>query len=83
MSCDDYAPLLELFAVSQSDTALQQLDETLRQHAQKKQVGCIVQILEALVEHYPQNKALRARLAAIYRVIGRQKAAVDLLETLE
>lgn len=62
--------------------AVKKLDQLLGIFAKTKQVGKITQLLEELVTLYPNDTALRSRLAAIYRQMGRTDEAIKQLDAL-
>jgi tetratricopeptide (TPR) repeat protein len=61
---------------------IKQLDELLRLYAKRKQVKNILNLLQELVRHYPDDGGLRSRLAAFYRQLGRKEDAVEQLDKL-
>lgn len=62
--------------------AVKKLDQLLGIFARTKQVGKITHLLEELVTMYPNDTALRSRLAAIYRQMGRTDEAIKQLDAL-
>ncbi|MBI5670789.1 MAG: tetratricopeptide repeat protein [Chloroflexi bacterium] len=62
--------------------AIRKLDQLLGIFARTKQVNKITQLLEELVTMYPNDTALRSRLAAIYRQMGRRDDAIKQLDAL-
>jgi tetratricopeptide (TPR) repeat protein len=70
------------FGQGNSNEAVKRLDELLSQYAREKQVGAIVKTLEELVRLYPDEIALRSRLAGLYRQTGRNSEAITQLDAL-
>ncbi len=62
--------------------ATRRLDKLLSIYAKNKQVNRITQVLEDLVGQYKNDTALRSRLAAIYKQLGRKKEAIEQLDAL-
>jgi tetratricopeptide (TPR) repeat protein len=62
--------------------ATRRLDRLLSIYAKNKQVNRITQVLEELVGQYKNDTALRSRLAAIYKQLGRKKDAIEQLDAL-
>ncbi|MFW5708601.1 MAG: tetratricopeptide repeat protein [Chloroflexota bacterium] len=62
--------------------AIKHLDKLLGLYAKQRQISKMVQLLEALVKHYPGDTGLRSRLAAIYRQTGRKVDAIAQLDAL-
>jgi tetratricopeptide (TPR) repeat protein len=62
--------------------ATRRLDKLLSIYAKNKQVNRITQVLEELVGQYKNDTALRSRLAAIYKQLGRKKDAIEQLDAL-
>jgi tetratricopeptide (TPR) repeat protein len=62
--------------------ATRRLDKLLSIYAKNKQVNRITQVLEDLVAQYKNDTALRSRLAAIYKQLGRKKDAIEQLDAL-
>ena len=62
--------------------ATRRLDKLLGIYARNKQINRITQLLEELVGQEPNDTALRSRLAAIYRQLGRTKDAISQLDAL-
>ncbi|NLF78362.1 MAG: tetratricopeptide repeat protein, partial [Chloroflexi bacterium] len=63
-------------------SAVRELDGLLRIYAKQRRANLIIQVLEEQVTRYPQDMALRSRLAAVYRQTGSVNKAVEHLETL-
>lgn len=62
--------------------AMKELDELMRLYARQRQSDLIKQVLEEQVAIYPEEMALRSRLAAFYSHIGRKEDAVRQLDAL-
>jgi tetratricopeptide (TPR) repeat protein len=62
--------------------AIRELDMLMRLYAQQRRPDLIVQVLEEQVALYPDEMALRSRLAAFYAHVGRRQEAVAQLDTL-
>ncbi len=62
--------------------AIRSLDQLLGIYAKRKQINRIVQSLEELVKHYPNETGLRSRLARIYSRLGRKREAIEQLDAL-
>jgi tetratricopeptide (TPR) repeat protein len=62
--------------------AVKRLDALLGVYAAKGTVNKIIALLSELVEHYPRDMALRARLASIYRKLGQPVQAIEQLDAL-
>ncbi|MFC1961082.1 tetratricopeptide repeat protein, partial [Chloroflexota bacterium] len=62
--------------------AIKELDELMRLYAQQQRSDLITQVLEEQVAMYPDEMALRSRLAALYAHVGRTDAAVGQLDAL-
>lgn len=70
------------FSQGNSNEGVKRLDELLSQYAREKQVAPIVKTLEELVRLYPDEIALRSRLAGLYRQTGRKAEAITQLDAL-
>ncbi|GAB4569710.1 MAG: hypothetical protein Kow0077_02680 [Anaerolineae bacterium] len=62
--------------------AIKELDELMRLYAQQQRPDLILNVLEEQVTLYPEEMALRSRLAALYRRLGRIEDAVTQLDAL-
>ncbi len=62
--------------------AIKRLDTLLSTYAAKRLVTKIVSLLSELVERFPRDMALRARLASIYRKLGQHAQAIEQLDAL-
>ncbi|MBN1967309.1 MAG: tetratricopeptide repeat protein [Anaerolineae bacterium] len=62
--------------------AMKELDELMRLYAKQRRSDLIQQVLEEQVAIYPDEMALRSRLAAFYSHIGRKEDAVRQLDAL-
>jgi tetratricopeptide (TPR) repeat protein len=62
--------------------ATRRLDKLLGIYARNKQIPRIVQLLEELVQQEPNDGALRSRLSAIYKQLGRTRDAIAQLDAL-
>ena len=62
--------------------AIKELDQLMRLYAQQRRPDLISQVLEEQVALYPDEMALRSRLAAFYAHIGRRQEAVTQLDAL-
>lgn len=62
--------------------AVKRLDALLGVYAAKGTVNKITALLSELVEQYPRDMALRARLASIYRKLGQPVQAIEQLDAL-
>jgi tetratricopeptide (TPR) repeat protein len=62
--------------------AIKRLDTLLSTYAAKGLVTKIVSLLSELVERFPRDMALRARLASIYRKLGQHAQAIEQLDAL-
>lgn len=63
-------------------SAVRELDGLLRVYARQRRAGQIIKVLEEQVTRYPQDMALRSRLAAVYRQTGNLPKAVEQLDSL-
>ena len=63
-------------------SAVRELDGLLRVYAREHRAGQIIKVLEEQVTRYPQDMALRSRLAAVYRQTGNLTQAVEQLDSL-
>lgn len=63
-------------------SAIRELDALLRVYAKQHRASQIIQVLEEQVTRYPNDMALRSRLAAVYRQTGSINKAVDQLDAL-
>jgi tetratricopeptide (TPR) repeat protein len=63
-------------------SAIRELDGLLRVFARQRRAGEIIQILEEHVLRYPNDMALRSRLAAVYRQTGNVGKAIEQLDAL-
>jgi len=63
-------------------TAVRELDALLRVFAKQRRANRIIQVLEEEVTRYPNEMALRSRLAAVYRQVGQVPKAVEQLDSL-
>lgn len=63
-------------------SAVRELDGLLRVYARQRRAGQIIKVLEEQVTRYPQDMALRSRLAAVYRQTGSIDKAVEQLDSL-
>ncbi|HMM29010.1 MAG TPA: tetratricopeptide repeat protein [Aggregatilineaceae bacterium] len=63
-------------------SAVRELDGLLRVYAREHRAGQIIKVLEEQVTRYPQDMALRSRLAAVYRQTGSLTQAVEQLDSL-
>jgi tetratricopeptide (TPR) repeat protein len=62
--------------------AIKELDELMRLYARQRRPDLIMQVLEEQVALYPDEMALRSRLAALYARMGRRDDAVTQLDAL-
>lgn len=62
--------------------AVKRLDQLLGVFAKKNMIGRITQTLEEAVRAYPQDTALRSRLASMYRKLGQKREAIEQLDAL-
>jgi tetratricopeptide (TPR) repeat protein len=62
--------------------AIRQLDKLLSIFAKQRDVKKILSLLEELVSTYPNDTALRSRLASIYRRLKRRQDAIEQLDAL-
>lgn len=62
--------------------AVKKLDQLLGIYARSHQINKITQLLEELVTMYPNDTALRSRLAAIFKQMGRKEDAIKQLDAL-
>lgn len=62
--------------------AIKRLDTLLGVYASKGTVNKITALLLELVEQFPRDMALRARLASIYRKLGQPAQAIEQLDAL-
>jgi tetratricopeptide (TPR) repeat protein len=62
--------------------AIQELDGLLRVYAKEHKANQIIQVLEEQVMRYPNDMALRSRLAAVYRQTGQVEKSVEQLDAL-
>ncbi len=63
-------------------SAVRELDGLLRLYAKQQKAGQIIRVLEELVTRYPNDMALRSRLAAVYRQTGNLPKAIEQLDAL-
>jgi tetratricopeptide (TPR) repeat protein len=63
-------------------SAVRELDGLLRLYAKQQKAGQIIRVLEELVTRYPNDMALRSRLAAVYRQTGSLPKAIEQLDAL-
>jgi tetratricopeptide (TPR) repeat protein len=63
-------------------SAVRELDGLLRIYARDRKAGQIIRVLEEQVTRYPNDMALRSRLAAVYRQTGNVTKAVEQLDAL-
>lgn len=63
-------------------SAIRELDGLLRVFAKQRRANRIIQVLEEQVTRYPNDMALRSRLAAVYRQTGNNPAAIEQLDAL-
>ncbi len=63
-------------------SAVRELDGLLRVYAKDHRAGQIIQVLEEQVMRYPNDMALRSRLAAVYRQTGNIPKSVEQLDAL-
>jgi tetratricopeptide (TPR) repeat protein len=63
-------------------SAVQELDGLLRVYAKQRKANQIIRVLEELVTRFPNDMALRSRLAAVYRQTGNMAKAIEQLDTL-
>lgn len=63
-------------------SAVRELDGLLRLYAKGQKAGQIIRVLEELVTRYPNDMALRSRLAAVYHQTGNVPKAVEQLDAL-
>ncbi|MBN1679864.1 MAG: tetratricopeptide repeat protein [Anaerolineae bacterium] len=63
-------------------SAVHELDGLLRVYAKEGRANRIIQVLEEEVTRYPQDMALRSRLAAVYRQTGSIPKAIEQLDSL-
>ena len=70
------------YRLNNSLDATKELDQLLRLYAQKRQGDQILGMLETLVTQRPNDMALRNRLAAVYRQLGRKVDAIAQLDAL-
>ncbi|MBX3062835.1 MAG: tetratricopeptide repeat protein [Anaerolineae bacterium] len=62
--------------------ATKELDALLRIYAQQRRGDQIITTLEGLVQQRPSDMALRSRMSAVYRQIGRKQDAISQLDAL-
>lgn len=70
------------YRLNDSVSAIQELDGLLRMYAKGGKANRIIQVLEEQVTRYPNDMALRSRLAAVYRQTGNTARAVEQLDAL-
>ncbi|MBN2471130.1 MAG: tetratricopeptide repeat protein [Anaerolineae bacterium] len=70
------------FRLNNRVEAVKELDSLMRLYAQRQRADLISQVLEEQVALYPEEMALRSRLAAFYRRLGRIADAVAQLDAL-
>jgi tetratricopeptide (TPR) repeat protein len=63
-------------------SAVQELDGLLRVYAKQRKAGQIIRVLEELVTRFPNDMALRSRLAAVYRQTGNTEQSIEQLDQL-
>lgn len=84
-SSDDRArrALVDLnYRLNDPVSAVRELDGLLRIYAKDHRAGQIIQVLEEQVMRYPNDMALRSRLAAVYRQTGNIPKSVEQLDAL-
>jgi tetratricopeptide (TPR) repeat protein len=62
--------------------AIRELDGLLRLYAKQRKAAQIIQLLDEQVTRYPNDMALRSRLAAVHRQTGQIDRAVEQLDAL-
>lgn len=62
--------------------AVKRLDDLLKHYANKGMINKMVQMLEDLIRTYPQDMALRSRLASFYKRLNRTRDAIAQLDAL-
>lgn len=62
--------------------AVKKLDMLLGAYAKKGQINLMTTLLEELVRMYPQDTALRSRMAQVYKRLGRKGEAIEQLDAL-
>src|SRR5690606_7659429 len=62
--------------------AINKLDVLLGQYAKNSMITRIVQVLQELIRSNPSEAALRARLASIFKKMGRKAEATEQLDAL-
>ena len=70
------------FRLNNRIEAVKELDSLMRLYAQRQRADLIQQVLEEQVALYPEEMALRSRMAAFYRRLGRINEAVSQLDAL-
>jgi tetratricopeptide (TPR) repeat protein len=70
------------FRLNNRVDGIRELDELMRLYAKQQRSDLIAQVLEEQVAMYPEEMALRSRLAALYAHMGRRDDAVAQLDTL-
>ncbi len=70
------------FRLNNRVEAVKELDNLMRLYAQRQRADLISQVLEEQVALYPEEMALRSRMAAFYRRLGRIADAVAQLDAL-
>jgi len=70
------------YAQGNNVEAIKRLDMLLSVYARQRKIREIATLLEGLVRSNPQDTALRARMASIYRKMGQKDRAIEQLDAL-
>ncbi len=70
------------YRLSDPVSAVQELDGLLRVYAKQRKANQIIRVLEELVTRFPNDMALRSRLAAVYRQTGHMDKSIEQLDQL-
>lgn len=70
------------YRLNDSLSAIRELDGLLRVYARQHRANEIISILEEQVTRYPNDMALRSRLAAVYSQTGSSAKAIEQLDAL-
>jgi tetratricopeptide (TPR) repeat protein len=70
------------YRLNDAVSAIRELDGLLRVYAKAGKANQILNILEEQVTRYPNDMALRSRLAAVYGQTGQDEQAIEQLDAL-
>ncbi|RPI92722.1 MAG: hypothetical protein EHM39_13380, partial [Chloroflexi bacterium] len=70
------------YKLNDTVSAIRELDGLLRLYAKQRRANKIIQILDEHVTRYPNDMALRSRLAAVYQQTGMRDKSIEQLDHL-